>query len=356
MLADNALSGDPYASHTVKFFSLQTGSAWADSFTGQLDGLSVELSDGSVANVNFEPYGQSSGAITSPEAGMYYNGTVGLAASYDDGGAPGTANVQWAVREGTCAAGTNTVLGNVDGHNNPSTWDGSSFAADFDTTAVTDGSYCFVFNPADAPGQNNVRETRQFYVDNTNPLVQIHRPHDGATISETKKFKGTASDVGSGLRNDEIRLSFRPIVDGHVESPVKTIHVPVNVDDVWKQKVDTTELHNGLYRVVARANDNTGTGYGDSNTAADTVNVTVRNLPESKVDCKDGHWMFYSDMFENQGDCVAYVNHHDDHGNDDNHARGHHEDESKSDKHSEDHHSVSWHVFSWIRHHHFRFF
>lgn len=53
-VAGNALSGDPYAGHEVLFFSIQTGSAWAAGFTGQVDGLTITLADGSVANVNFE--------------------------------------------------------------------------------------------------------------------------------------------------------------------------------------------------------------------------------------------------------------------------------------------------------------
>jgi hypothetical protein len=44
----------PYAAQDVLFFSLQTGSGWADGFTGQLDGLQIVLMDGSVATVNFE--------------------------------------------------------------------------------------------------------------------------------------------------------------------------------------------------------------------------------------------------------------------------------------------------------------
>lgn len=53
-VAGNALSGQPHAEHQVLAFSLQTGSAWANGFTGQLDGMRVELTDGSVASLNFE--------------------------------------------------------------------------------------------------------------------------------------------------------------------------------------------------------------------------------------------------------------------------------------------------------------
>jgi hypothetical protein len=52
----NALSGLPYAGHTILFFSFQTASSWFSGFTGQLDGFRIELTDGSVATVNFEPF------------------------------------------------------------------------------------------------------------------------------------------------------------------------------------------------------------------------------------------------------------------------------------------------------------
>ncbi|MBI4890527.1 MAG: hypothetical protein HY821_07865 [Acidobacteria bacterium] len=53
--AGNALgSGVPYAGLSILTFSVQTGSAWSAGFTGQLDGLRIELTDGSVARVNFE--------------------------------------------------------------------------------------------------------------------------------------------------------------------------------------------------------------------------------------------------------------------------------------------------------------
>jgi hypothetical protein len=44
------------ANQSILYFSLQTASGWAAGFTGQLDGLRIQLSDGSVATINFEPY------------------------------------------------------------------------------------------------------------------------------------------------------------------------------------------------------------------------------------------------------------------------------------------------------------
>ena len=54
-VSGNALSGQPYAAHEVLYFSVQTASAWANGFTGQLDGLRITLDDGSTATINFEP-------------------------------------------------------------------------------------------------------------------------------------------------------------------------------------------------------------------------------------------------------------------------------------------------------------
>jgi len=50
---ENGTSHD-YSGEDISYFSLQTGSAWADGFTGLLDGLQIKLTDGQVGTVNFE--------------------------------------------------------------------------------------------------------------------------------------------------------------------------------------------------------------------------------------------------------------------------------------------------------------
>jgi hypothetical protein len=52
--SQNALSGQPRSIQMILTLSLQTGSAWAAGFTGQIDGMTVTLTDGSVARINFE--------------------------------------------------------------------------------------------------------------------------------------------------------------------------------------------------------------------------------------------------------------------------------------------------------------
>jgi len=92
------------------------------------------------------------------------SGEITLLATYTD--TDDDDGVQWAVRFGTCAANTNTVYGNVDGFNNDYEWDGHNFSSPFDTTEFEDGEYCFIFNPKEDAGQENLRATRTFVIAN----------------------------------------------------------------------------------------------------------------------------------------------------------------------------------------------
>ncbi len=105
-------------------------------------------------------------AIISPTESEVVDGTVNLLAYYADQNLDGNDAVQWAVRSGTCTAGTGTVFGNVDGKNTPFTWNGKDFSASIDTTTVPDGSYCLIFNPVEDSGHTNQRLTRLFTIDN----------------------------------------------------------------------------------------------------------------------------------------------------------------------------------------------
>ncbi|MFH1769652.1 MAG: hypothetical protein ABH833_03225 [Parcubacteria group bacterium] len=144
--------------------------------------------------------GTPTGTITSPEANAITFGNVELAATYDDGDDINDDIVQWAVREGTCSAGTNTVVGNVDGFNDPYTWDGADFSAMFDATSLDAGLYCFIFNPKDDAGEPDVRETQLFYI------VQDYVHGGGHALEEmgSKRknwldfsFGGIVGDAGS---------------------------------------------------------------------------------------------------------------------------------------------------------------
>lgn len=104
--------------------------------------------------------------IIQPEVDEVTSGTTELLAYYADENGDGNDAVQWAVREGTCEAGTNTRFGNVDGYNTPFTWNNVDFFAEIDTTTVPNGQYCFVFNPTEDGGDANQRLTRLFMIEN----------------------------------------------------------------------------------------------------------------------------------------------------------------------------------------------
>jgi len=117
-----------------------------------------------------------------------------------------------------------------------------------------------------------------YYYDTVAPLITMNDISDFMTTSVVT-VSGTASDDESGLRNDEIRLSFRPIVGSVLQAPEKTYTVTVDGSGNWTIDVNTADLTEGqLYRVVARANDNLGTSYATSNTAAATDDTTVDTL------------------------------------------------------------------------------
>ncbi len=107
-------------------------------------------------------------SITSPLTGATVSGNVDFEAFLKDDDAD---DVQWAIRAGTCAAGTGTVFGNVDGHTDVASIDQSDlsnqmFSFTANTALVADGSYCFVYNPTEDIGESGIRLTREFVVEN----------------------------------------------------------------------------------------------------------------------------------------------------------------------------------------------
>jgi len=139
------------------------------------------------------PYGE----IISPEADEVVFGSVNLEAKYIDGDELNDDIVQWAVRKGTCAAGVGTVWGNVDGKSDSFSWDGKNFSAAIDTSGNEPGSYCFVFNPKDDAGENDVRETREFYIGD----LSIS-PEEAYNIVGTEHT--VTADIGVPLEGNEL--------------------------------------------------------------------------------------------------------------------------------------------------------
>jgi len=125
--------------------------------------------------------------ITSPSEGEIVSGEVSFDATLND--KDGNDAVQWAVRKGTCAAGTNTVFGNVDGFSDDYDWDGEIFHAQADTSTWEDGEYCFIFNPKESSGDTPIRETREFVVNNNFPLDANECKKDGWMTFDNPSFK-----------------------------------------------------------------------------------------------------------------------------------------------------------------------
>jgi hypothetical protein len=156
---------------TDSWLGVRVGEPGPTGYTGAVDSFTF----GTAAKTtvfDFEKVRQASGTIVSPVAGHSYVKKLQLKATYNNGGVAGVGTVQWAVRSGTsCATGAGTVFGNIDGHSDTYNWNGSVFTADLDIRALDPGKYCFVFNPTEAAGQNDVRLTSVF-------TVRAYVPHD----------------------------------------------------------------------------------------------------------------------------------------------------------------------------------
>lgn len=139
-------------------------------------------------------------AITAPTTGQDVYGLVNFAAYLDD---KDEDSIQWAVRQGTCAAGTNTVFGNVDGHSDVATLDKSvlshqAFSFTGDMSTMTPGMYCFIYNPTEDSGESNIRETVEFYLlkPPVGPPTEMSQcKNDGWMTFDTPFFKNQGDCV-----------------------------------------------------------------------------------------------------------------------------------------------------------------
>lgn len=152
------------------------------------------------------------GIITAPDPYEEVDGNTSLTAEYYDGDDEDNDAVQWAVRFETCAANTNTVFGNVDGHSDSFSWDGMYFSSTVDMTGLEPGNYCFVFNPTDDNGEPDVRETRWFTVPEppTGPQDDFkpgdHMDYDALCLETETAGEYPADEAvyaNQGLTNDD---------------------------------------------------------------------------------------------------------------------------------------------------------
>jgi hypothetical protein len=155
------------------YYKCINNETWQKTFYGE-DYVEVRLAVGAERDWDFDwtkfdfgkiPFVRSAEILTPATGETAFGSTIFSALLNDEN--PST-RIQWAVRKGICSAATNTVLGNVDGRNDPFTWiynpeiNQYSFSATADVcTWEPDKSYCFVFNPG-----GGIRLTRTFEVPN----------------------------------------------------------------------------------------------------------------------------------------------------------------------------------------------
>lgn len=252
--------------------------------------------------------------ITSPNEGQVVSGIVSFEATLND--KDKNDNVQWAVRKGTCAANTNTVLGNVDGFSSLFTWDHVNFHASADTSSWTPGDYCFIFNPRESAGDTAIRETREFILkDTVAPLVTIENPVEGNKVSGTVEVYGTiVEDYLLSHYNTSIYPGGADFSDFSERIAQLTVYSTDSFNNEMIFEWDSTSVNDGEYLIRLAARDAAGNrSYdGDAYLGGDdsqhVIKIIVNNTPDNKDECKKDGWKtFFSPQFKNQGDCVSYL-------------------------------------------------
>ena len=228
--------------------------------------------------------------ITSPTSGEEVYGTVTFEAYLNDDDVD---FIQWAVRQGTCAAGTNTVFGNVDGHSDIATIDSSdlsnqTFSFVGDMSGLPIGMYCFIYNPVDDSGESSIRETREFILkDTVAPLVTIESPSDGDVVSGTVEIYGTiVEDLELSHYNISIYRGDADFNDFSKRLEEKTEYLSSGFDNQSIYQWDTTGYADGEYlirfaaRDKARNRDLSGDPYLGGDDSQHVITVTVDNVQE----------------------------------------------------------------------------
>lgn len=149
----------------VKFIAINLGdtSTNDEGLAGYFDNVIITYASEDPTIFDFEPIIRSA-TITAPTLNQKVAGLVDFDAFLVDDDEDA---IQWAVRQGTCAAGVGTVFGNVDSHNEVATIVttdvmNQTFHFQGDMTAMTNGSYCFIYNPTEDADEAGISETRQF--------------------------------------------------------------------------------------------------------------------------------------------------------------------------------------------------
>lgn len=256
--------------------------------------------------------------ITAPDEDEIVHGDVSFEAFLMDNDED---YVDWAVREGTCAAGTNTVFGNVDGFHDDYDWESGTdpykyeFSAVADTSGWDGGMYCFIFNPREDSGETGMRLTREFYiaegkVSGGGQIIEEvgSKPKDNHKIS----FGGAVYDVGLAGYMGDWEVNFHNV---GVDKYDKSKFHGTNITDINFFDGNNTSCYDAVnftvfgewngnpgYKIIFRAGDFGSPG------KVDTVRVTLYEGDNPVYDT-------FPSEFKPESNCVGTARTGLDHGN-----------------------------------------
>jgi hypothetical protein len=153
-------------------------------------------------------------AIFSPESGQVTYENSLLLSGADTTSVDNSA--RWALRQGTCAASTGTVAGNVDGYNDPFDWGNGYFAAELDAAGFSAGEYCFVLNTTAGPAAGH-RQTQVFYIVDEYAKAggTIYLPDEFGVLppgnSPTDTVEGVVGQAGAAGVVGSITINYRQV-------------------------------------------------------------------------------------------------------------------------------------------------
>ena len=177
--------------------SVVVDSSWSAAATGG-DGEQTVLIDNINLNGDITTFDiVRTAEITSPAEDAEVSGLVNFTAYLVDDDED---SIQWAVRKGTCAAGTGTVFGNVDGHSdiatiNQSDLSNQTFSFVGDMSLMDSGMYCFIYNPAEDSGESGIRETVEFNLVKATPTDKEECKKGGWESFSNPTFKNQGDCV-----------------------------------------------------------------------------------------------------------------------------------------------------------------
>lgn len=290
-------SGVSYSNQPVLWFYIGTGSAWANGFTGKVDGFRVELNDNSVATINLENELPDTTPPSVPTITGFKNPNL------------------------TCGSITNAKTVTVDwlDSSDESGITGYEYWINYPKSDGTRGDWKVFFTNSEYRGSLNeglhIVKVRakdnagnfsewsnecNITADWTAPDVEITNPEDNSIVSGIIDIRGTVKD------SNLLRYYF--VVENYNGVKVAgpgTVTTAVDFTNKLLLNWNTTNLSDGLYTIKLEARDKANNKDSGS---IDWHTVTVKNTPISKDDCKKDGWKtFFTPTFRNQGDCISWL-------------------------------------------------